>query len=73
MSSRLIKNGSQIEIPGDEVVVRLYIMKSGQIKLEAPTVHPKDVCKMLTNLSLDLMYASLQPVEIPKIDNPLSM
>lgn len=70
MSSRLVKNGSQIEIPGDEVLVRLIIMKSGQMKLEAPMVHPKDLCKMLHNLSFDLMFASFQPTETSTIAQP---
>lgn len=72
MSNRLVKVGSQIEIPGDEVVARLYIMKSGQMKLEAPTVHPKDLCKMLRNLEMDLIYASLQPIDISSIQSPQS-
>lgn len=68
MSNRLVKNGSQLEIPGDEIIVSLKIYKSNKIQLEAPLVHPRDLCKMLANLQYDLMYASLQPIEVSKID-----
>jgi hypothetical protein len=68
MSSRLIKSGSQIEIPGDEVIVSLKIYKSNKIQLEAPLVHPRDLCKMLSNLIYDITYASLQGIDVSKVD-----
>jgi len=68
MSNRLVKIGSPIEIPGDEVIVSLKIYKSNKIQLEAPLVHPRDLCKMLANLQYDLMYVSLQSVDASKID-----
>jgi len=71
MSSRLIKNGSPIAVVGDETIVKLSIFKSGTMQLEAPSVHPKELCKMLSNLIHDITYASLQPAEIPKIQPPM--
>jgi len=70
MSNRLIKQGN-ILIPGDEVVIRLNITKSGQIQLEAPSVHPRDLCKILSNLQYDLLYSSLQSVEVTKVDTTI--
>jgi len=70
MSSRLIRNGSPLSIVGDEVVANIRVLKSGQIQVEAPTVPPQILCKMLFNVIMDLMYASLQPAEIPKIQPP---
>lgn len=70
MSNRLIKNGSQIEIPGDEVIVSLKIFQSNKMQLEAPTIHPRDLCKMLSGLIYDLQYASLQSIEVPKVEVP---
>ena len=67
MGNRLVKIGSQIEIPGDEIIVSLKIFKSNKIQLEAPLVHPRDLCKMLANLQYDLIYASLQPIEVSTI------
>jgi hypothetical protein len=73
MSSRLIKNGSPIDVVGDEVVLYLRIYKSGKVQLQAPEIHPRDVCKMLGNLMQDITYAALQPVEVSKIQPPTTM
>ena len=69
MASRLVKNGSPIELPNDDVIIELKIMRSGQIHLQAPMVHPRDVCKLLQGVAVDLMFSSFQPAEIPKIQS----
>lgn len=64
MSSRLVKNGiPRIEIPNDEPIIELKVMKSGQVYLQAPRVHPRDVCKLLNGVIVDLMFASFQKEE----------
>lgn len=70
MSVRMVKNGSGIEVVGDEVVAHIRILKSGQIQLEAPTVPPQILCKMLSNVIMDLMYASFQSAEVNRIQPP---
>lgn len=70
MSSKLIKSGSSLEVVGDEIVASIRILRSGQIQLEAPTVPPMQLCKMLNNLIFDVMYASLQPAEVQRIQPP---
>lgn len=67
MSSKLVKNESPLHLINDEVMLSLRITQSGKIELQAPTMHPRDVCKLLSNLSFDLLYTSLQSAEIPKI------
>lgn len=64
---RVVKSGSPIELPNDDVVVEIKVMMSGKMSISAPTMHPRDLCKLLAGIQYDLMYASLQPQEIPKI------
>lgn len=71
MSNRLIKNGSSIDVVGDEIIITLRIYKSGKIQLQAPEIHPRDVCKMLGNLIQDITYAALQPADVSKIQPPM--
>lgn len=61
MSSKLIKQGpTRIIDPSDECIVDLKIYRSGTVQLQAPGVHVKDLCKMLTNLSTDCMFEAFQ-------------
>jgi hypothetical protein len=71
MSSRLIKNGSQIAVPGDEVVGVIRLLKSGQAQVECPTLHPATLIKCLQHLITDIQYASFQPIEISRIQPPM--
>jgi hypothetical protein len=68
---KLVKNGSAIEVPGDEPIIELVIMRSGQMRIHAPMVHPRDVCKFLNNVATDLMFANFQPAEVSKIQTPM--
>jgi len=66
MSNRLIKNGmGLVESVEDEVYVELVISKSG-VKLRSP-LPPAEVCKLLNNISIDLMFKSFQPAEVARI------
>lgn len=67
MSSRLIKNGSDLTLTDDKIIIKLNVFESGKIQLTAPNLHPKDVCKILHNLMLDVQYASLQPAETSSV------
>lgn len=71
MSSRLIKNGSDLTLTDDVIIVKLNIFESGKVQLTAPNVHPKDICKILHNLMLDIQYASLQPADTTKVQPPI--
>jgi hypothetical protein len=66
----MVKNGSGIEVVGDEVVATIRILKSGQAQVEAPTIPPQVLSKMLFNLIVELMYASFQPAEVNRIQPP---
>jgi hypothetical protein len=71
MSNKLVKDVSRIYVPGeDDVIAKIVIKRNGQLHLEAPTLHPRDICKMLSNLQYDLIFASLQPIEAIKIEQP---
>lgn len=64
--SKLIKNGMGLVAPvEDEIYVELVIAKSG-VRLQSP-LPPSEVCKLLNNISVDLMFKSFQPVEVSKI------
>lgn len=68
MSSRIINKGipaPRIVIPNDEVIVDLQIMKSGNVQLQAPRVHPRDVIKLLHGIIVDLQFAHFQKEEAP--------
>lgn len=74
MSMRVIRggNGGDIEIPGDEVIMEMKVYKSGKMMLNAPTLHPRECCKVLYNASVDLIFGCFQGqeqgsnIEIPK-------
>lgn len=63
MSGRFIKEVSKIEIPNDNVVLELKMMQSGKLYLQAPSLHPSIVCKMLFNVVVDLMFGVFQQVQ----------
>lgn len=71
MSVRMVKNGSGIEVVGDEVVATIRILKSGQAQVEAPTVPPGMLCEVLFSIIVKLMYASFQPAEVNRIQPPM--
>lgn len=63
---KLVKNGNGLVLPVDnDILLELVITKAG-IQLKSP-LPPNEVCKILNNISTDLMYQSFQPVELPKI------
>ncbi len=66
MSNRLVKNGMGLVLPnGSDVLLELVITREG-VQLKSP-LPPSEVCKLLQNISVDLMFNSFQPVEVPKI------
>lgn len=71
MSNKLVKNGHEglIAVP-DELYLELVITRSG-VKLKSPLA-PVEVCKLLQNVSLDLMFSSLVKVEKPMVQ-PITM
>lgn len=67
MSNRLVKNGNGVLVP-EEIYLELVISKAG-IQLKSP-LPPSEVCKLLSNLSIDLMYQHFQQKEVQKIELP---
>jgi hypothetical protein len=66
MSNRLVKNGmGLVASVEDEVYIELVVSRSG-VKLKSP-LPPAEVCKLLNNISVDIMFNSFQPAEVPKI------
>jgi hypothetical protein len=64
---KLVKNGNGVIVPEDEVpMLELVITRAG-IQLKSP-LPPSDVCKLLSNLSVDLMFQHFQPKEISRIE-----
>lgn len=59
MSSKLLKEQGRVDLPIDEAILQLTIRKSGAVTLHAPNVHPKDTCKLLSNLVIDVMFQYL--------------
>jgi hypothetical protein len=73
MSSKLVKNGmaeAGLVAMTDELYLELVITRSG-VKLKSPLA-PAEICKLLQNVSIDLMFNSLVKVEKP-IVQPITM
>lgn len=71
---RIVKGQSPIITPGDETVVAsIQITQTGKIIVQAPTIHPRDLIKMLQNLIIDLLYNSLgvAPASQSEIELPV--
>lgn len=67
MSSRLVKNGNGVVVP-EEVFLELVVTRAG-VQLKSP-LPPGEVCKLLSNISIDLMYQHFSTKEVPKIEIP---
>jgi len=67
MSNRLVKNGAGLVVQ-DEVFLQLTVSREG-VKLQSP-LPPQEVCKLLQNIAIDLMYNSFVRVEPSKIQPP---
>ena len=65
MGNRLVKNGMGLVVP-DEVFLELKISREG-VKLQSP-LPPAEVCKLLQNVAVDIMFNSLVRVEVPKVE-----
>ncbi len=72
MSNRLVKNGmgmvkdSGLVLPGaNDTLLELVVTRAG-VTLKSP-LPPIEVCKLLQNISTDLMFNSFQPVDPSKI------
>lgn len=72
MSNKLSKPGL-IDIPGDVEIGSVTFMRSGRVAINFPTIHPRDVCKLLSGVQFDLMFGVFKIEEktnitIPQID-----
>jgi hypothetical protein len=70
MSSKLIKDRSDIVLTDDKVMGIIRILESGKIQVECPNLHPAIIIKHLQNVIVDIQYASFQPSEVAKIVQP---
>jgi len=64
---KLVKNGNGVIVPGDDTVLLELVIRQSGVQLKSP-LHPNDVCKLLQNLSVDLMFSHFQAREVPKIE-----
>ena len=64
---KLVKNGNGLVVPGDDTVLLELVIRQSGIQLKSP-LPPNDVCKLLSNLSTDLMFQHFQSKEVPKIE-----
>ena len=71
MSSKLIKNGSNLVLVDDKVIGIVRILESGKAQVEAPEMHPSTLIKCLQSVIVDITYASFQPAEMSKIQPPM--
>lgn len=70
MSNRLVKNGSGLVVAGaDDVMLNLVVTRGG-VQLKSP-LPPADVCKLLNNIAIDVMFANFQQKEVSKIETPM--
>jgi hypothetical protein len=68
-----VKNGMAelgLVTPNDEVYVELVVSRSG-VKLKSP-LPPAEVCKLLQNVAIDVMFQALAKAEVPRIQ-PITM
>lgn len=67
---KLVKNGNGLVLPGDDAVLLELVIRQSGVQLKSP-LPPNDVCKLLSNLSIDLMFAHFQIKEVSKIETPM--
>lgn len=67
MSNRLVKNGLSL-VPQEELLLSLKVTRKG-VELQSP-LPPQEVCKLLHNIGIDLLYNSFVRVEPSKIEVP---
>lgn len=67
MSNRLVKNGMGLVEPvvTEEPFLELVITRAG-VKLKSP-LPPAEVCKLLHNIAIDVMFNSFEKVEASRI------
>lgn len=73
MSNRLVKEfpGGRIVPPvASEPIISIQVFNDGKMVVHAPNIHPRDLCKMLSNLQFDLLYGSFQMAEKSSILTP---
>ena len=71
MSSKLIKNGSNLTLVDNRIIAVVRIFESGEAQVEAPEMHPSTLIKCLQSVIVDITYASFQPAEMSKIQPPM--
>lgn len=67
MSSKLIKNGSNLTLVDNRIIAVVRIFESGEAQVEAPEMHPAILIKRLQSVIVDIQYASFQPADISRI------
>lgn len=68
MSSRLVKNGMGLVVT-EEIFLELKVTREG-VKLQSP-LPPQEVCKLLQNIAIDVMFNSFVKAEPSKIQPPV--
>lgn len=68
MSNPLIKDSDKIINPFAKPVVTIEVNDRGQVNLNS-TLHPSDLCKLLQNISVDVMFKYMDAVAKSKIED----
>ena len=64
---KLVKNGNGVIVPDDSVPILELVIRQSGVQLKSP-LPPNDVCKLLQNVALDVMFAALKKEETSKIE-----
>ncbi|MEM4360118.1 MAG: hypothetical protein QXT45_06280 [Candidatus Bilamarchaeaceae archaeon] len=63
---RVLKgNGHNLEIPNDDVILTFQVTRSGRVSISTLLTSPNDVCKIILNVAVDLMFGSLMQEDSP--------
>lgn len=53
------------EMNKDEIIVSLTVTKAMGVDLKAGNVHPRELCKILHNIILDIQFSVMMPDQQP--------
>ena len=66
MTKEGVKEKTVVEMSNDEIIVSLTVTKGMGVDLKAGSVHPRELCKILHNIILDIQFSVIMPPEQPQ-------
>ena len=64
---KLVKNGNGVLVPDDSVPLLELVVRQSGVQLKSP-LPPNEVCKLLQNISVEVMFAAFKQAEASKIE-----